>query len=170
MEELAVRKQRAQISEVRLRLQDTDVPSDALPRGESGERLILPTSAKILLRGESLRLEMIAHDPDGWADQYYEELTFDDENPPVIVLDLNKEDILHLTIGGSDYNRHPTAVLAFCDPLEVVESLTLTFASTDSNNAQYAIKALAKMLRDRLGVVVEDSTHQPQQDGYDTPF
>jgi len=169
MEEMSLRKPRAVLSEVRLRLKETDIPADAVPRGINGERLILPTSARILVRDDTLRIEMIVHDPESWGDQYYEEPDFDDENPPLIVLNLDKDEIVRLIIGDRDYNHKPTAVLVFQDPLDVVESLTLTFASMDPNNPQYAIKALAKMLTDRLGIAIEE-TNRSTQDDYDVPF
>jgi hypothetical protein len=171
MEELAVRRSRLQISEVRLQLFSTDVPSDALPRGQQGERLLLPTSARILVRDDVLRIEMIAHDPDLWGDRYYVEPDFDDANPPIIVLSLNKDEILRVVVGGRNYNHEPTAELSFRDPLEVVESLSLIFASTDRNNPDYAIKAMAKMLSQRLDIVVEDLRSETLPGGYDEiPF
>jgi len=172
MQELAIRKRKAMISEVRLRLLGTDIPADALPRGEKGEYLIIPTDARLLLRNEGIRIEMIVVDPETSGNQFYDRPTFDDENPPIIPLDLDKGDILRLTIGGFTFrNRHPTAVVVINDPGEIVDELRLTFASTDPNNPNYAIKALAKMLGERLGIAIEEmEKHERSVIDNDIPF
>lgn len=172
MQELATRKARATIREVKLELQSTDIPSDALPRGAQGERLLMPTSSRLRLGGDGLSIEMIVQDPETWGNQFYDQPSFDDENPPTIELNLHKDEILRLIVGDSSYRGHPLAVLVITDPGEVMDSLRLTFASTDSNNADYAIKAFVKMLRDRLGVNIEEAQQappRPQDDG-DIPF
>jgi hypothetical protein len=172
MQELATRKARATISEVKLDLQSTDIPSDALPTGERGERLLLPTLSRLRLAGDGLGIEMIVQDPETWGNQFYEQPSFDDENPPIITLNIYKDEILRLIVGDCTYRGHPLAVLVISDPGEVVDSLRLTFASTDPYNADYAIKALVKMLRDRLGVTIEEIQQEPRppQDDLDIPF
>jgi hypothetical protein len=171
MQELATKKQKAIVSEVRLELQATDIPSYALPRGESGARLVMPTEARLLLRNGALRIEMIVTDPETWGNQFYDQPTFDDENPAIIFLNLDGEDILRLTIGGYTYgNRYPTAVLVMKDPSEVEDELSLTFASTDSNNPKYAIKALKKMLQEKLDVTIEEMRHELEEVVDDIPF
>src|SRR3989442_5270853 len=126
MQELATRKARATISEVKLELQSTDIPSDALPTGERGERLLLPTPSRLRLTGDGLSIEMIVQDPDTWGNQFYEQPSFDDKNPPIIHLNIHKDEILRLIVGDSSYHGHPLAVLVITDPGEVVESLRLT--------------------------------------------
>jgi len=167
MEELEKRKSRNAFSEVRLEFEKTDIPHHVLPRGEKGEHLILPTHARLLVSNEGLRLEMILRDPQD-EDEYWPD--FDYENPPIVFLQLPKEEIIRLIVGGRLYGRgsRPTAILVISDPGDVVDSLTLTFGSTDPNNPEYWIKALAKMLRERLGVEI-DTVTEPDDEPY-TPF
>jgi hypothetical protein len=166
MEGLEKRKSRNAFSEVRLELEKTDIPRHVLPRGEKGEHLVLPTNARLLVQHEGLRVEMILREPD---DEYWPD--FDYENPPIVFLHLDKEEILRLIVGGRLYGRgsHPTAILVISDPGDVVDSLTLTFASTDPNNPEYWTKALAKMLRERLGVEIEAVVEEPDDESY-IPF
>lgn len=172
MQELATRKARATISEVKLELQSTDIPSDALPTGENGERLILPTSTRLRLKDDGLSIEMIVQDPDTWGNQFYEQPSFDDENPPTITLNIHKNEIVSLIVGDTSYHGHPLATIVMTDPGDVVDSLRLTFASKDPFNAEYAIKALVKMLRNKLEVTIEEiqpDVRSPQDD-MDIPF
>ncbi len=166
MEGLEKRKTRDPVSEVRLELEKTDIPHDVLPRGDKGERLILPTHARLLVRDEGLRVEMIVRDPE---DEYWPD--FDYENPPIAFIHLPKEEILRLIVGGRLYGRgsYPTAILVISDPGDVVDSLSLTFASTDPNNPEYWTKALAKMLRERLSVEIEAVNEPPDDEPY-IPF
>jgi hypothetical protein len=168
VEQLARRKT---ISEVKLNLESTDIPWDFIPTN-GASRLILPTSARLRLVGEVLSIEMIVHDPEAWAEQYYEPPTFDDENPPIITLSLHKEEILRLVVGDYNYRHQPIATLVITDPGEVVDSLQLTFASTDSNNPEYAIRALMKILRHCFDVTIEELQHAPEsrRDELDIPF
>jgi hypothetical protein len=164
MQELETVKARAIISQVRLRLEKTDVPWDYWPKGEKGERLTFPTSARLSIAEEKLRIEMIVQDPEERNNEYYREPDFDDDAPPIIYLQFPKGEILHLMIGGHLYRgQNPTAVLVIVDPGEVIASLSLTFASYDSNNPRYPVLALAKMLRERLGVTIEDAPPEPER-------
>ena len=115
---------------------------------------------------------MILLDPQMWGDQFYTAPTFDDENPPILPLNLPKDEIIRLEIGGwtHSFNPDPTAVLVISDPYDVVESLTLTFASMDPHNPGYAIKALGKILRERLGVTVQEIQVAPPSLDQDVPF
>jgi hypothetical protein len=165
MKELEKRTPRMRVSEIRLELEGTDIPHHVLPRGEKGEHLVLPTHARLTLSDEGLLVEMILRDED---DEYWPD--FDYENPPIVFLQFPKEEILRLIVGGRLYGRgsRPTAILVINDPGDVVDSLTLTFGSIDSNNPEYWIKALAKMLRERLGVEIETVT-EPDDEPY-IPF
>jgi len=158
MEQLVKRKV---ISEIKLNLEGTDIPWDFIPT--NGDlRLMLPTPARLRLVDDVLSIEMIVHDPEAWGDQYYEAPTFEDEDPPIITLNLHKEEILRLVVGDYNYRHQPIATLVVTDPGEVVDSLQLTFASTDSNNPEYAIRALMKMLRHRLDVTIDELQQAPE--------
>jgi len=168
MEQLVSRKI---ISEVKLNLESTNIPWDFIPT--NGDlRLILPTSARLRVVDDVLSIEMIVTDPELWGDQYYEAPSFEDENPPIITLNLHKEEILRLVVGDYNYQHQLIATLIITDPGEVVDSLQLTFASTDSNNPEYAIRALMKMLRHRFDVTIEELQHAPEsrRDELDIPF
>jgi len=99
-------------------------------------------------------------------------IPFDDQNPPILPLNLPKDEIIRLEVGGwtHSFNPDPTAVLVIRDPYEVVESLSLTFASTDPHNPAYAIKALAKILRERLDVPVQEIQVTPPRLDESVPF
>ena len=172
MQDLATSRSRASISQVRLRLVGTDIPYDAIPKNERGDSLILPTDARLSVNNDGIRIEMILLDRDLWGDQFYTAPTFDDEHPPILPLNLPTDEIVRLQIGGwtQSFNPDPTAVLVIRDPYDVVESLTLTFASTDPHNPGYAIKALAKMVRERLGVAVQETKVAPPEFDEDVPF
>ena len=75
-------------------------------------------------------------------------------------------------MGDTSYSGHPLAILVITDPGEIVDSLRLTFVSKDPYNADYAIKALIKMLRESLGVNVEEIERMPRkaQEHLDIPF
>lgn len=169
MDKISMKRTGRKVQEVRLLLESTDIPSSALPRGDNGEHLFLPTASRVVVRGEDLRIEMILLDPEEWGNNWYVAPDFDDENPPILALNLNKQDIVRLTVGGHPRQK-PRAVLVINDPLEVVEALTLTFGSNDSNNPQYPILALVKMLREGLGIPIQEFSHTPQADPDDLPF
>lgn len=79
---------------------------------------------------------------------------------------------MRLRVGGnwkSSWSQFPTAVVAIRDPLELEESLDLTFASFDLNNPSYWLKALAKILRERLDVPIEE-VESDQIGGDEIPF
>lgn len=50
-----------------LTLENTDIPSYALPKPKRGNRLILPTSARLSVTPATLRIEMIVVDSESWA-------------------------------------------------------------------------------------------------------
>jgi hypothetical protein len=158
-----------------LELEKTDIPEgflDALPRkGIRREQLILPTSARLFITNEAgLGIEMIAH-AEKYCSEYYKPPTFNDLDPPIISMGLNRQNILRLTIGGwvlHQWMPYPSAVLVISDPLGVTEGFSLTFSSTDRNNPDYWIRALAKLLQDRLGVQIEVKNQIPPEP--DMPF
>jgi hypothetical protein len=161
---------------IALELEKTDIPEgflDALPRkGIKREQLILPTSARLFITKEGgLGIEMIAHDAEAYCSEYYKPPTLNDVDPPIISMGLSKQNILRLTIGGwvlHQWMPYPSAVLVISDPLRVTDGFSLTFSSTDRNNPDYWISALAKLLQDRLGVNIEVKNQIPPEP--DTPF
>jgi hypothetical protein len=165
MESLATSNSPTPMPDIILNLESTDIPSYALPKPDAGKRLILPTSARLSVTGEKLRIEMIVVDSESWGDQYYEAPTFEDENPPTVSLEIHKSKIQCLIVGGHTFHmRHPTAILKISDPGGIEESLTLTFSSSDSNNSQYAIKMLARELGAQLEVTVKDQQVPPDDE------
>jgi hypothetical protein len=157
------------LSEVFLRLNQTDFPSRYLPKGPNGERLMLPSSARLIIGDEGIKVDVIAEDDHGgYYPSNYEPPDFDDVDPPIISMSFRKNVILRLVIGGRT-RWHPTALLVIADPTGIDEGFTLTFESTDSNNPEWHIKKLVKHVRERLGVKIEQvSAGQP--DVEDMPF
>jgi hypothetical protein len=169
MQKLATQRSGVKFSTVRLQLSRTDIPSDALPKGEHGERLILPSFARISLIEDGLLVEVIALEPG--VSYYNDKPDFDDPNPSVIKLPISKRRILRLIVSGhTRRNNYPTAVLVLSDPGEIVDSLSLTFVSQDFNNPDYAIKVFTNMLRDGLAVPIEEVTPEPKRNSTDIPF
>jgi hypothetical protein len=136
------------LPEVFLQLYETTFPKRYLPKGENGETLSLPASARLLIGNEGIKIDVIVEFDLGYDD--YESRDFDD-NPPLISMGFRRDKILRLEVGGRIHS-HPTAILVIADPTGVDEGFTLTFASTDSNNRAWHIKKLSKDLRERLGV------------------
>lgn len=158
---------RSRVVGIPLQLHETDIPHDLLCRWlrrlKKGKHLILPTSARLTVDAAGLTVQMIVHDPDEYCNEYYVSPDFDDDNPPIASLRLEKEEILTLVIGGRVYRGCPTAVLVIKDPLEYVKSLSLTFTSVDPNNPLYMINGLTKKLGE-LGVNIEEvSDQQPSR-------
>ena len=156
---------------LKLVLATTTVPELVLRKVVHGEHLFLPTFAEVSIKGEEICIEAKLYDPmEGWIRHW---LDSDDPSLPTLQLRFGKDDILGLRIGGSwtsdlrtgesrhaGYVRYPTAVLDIRDPLGVKERWSLTFASTDANNAAYWIAAFAKMMREDLGIPVEESSSE----------
>ena len=151
-----------------LQLDSTDFPGRSLPKGPNGERLSLPTAARLQVEQDGLRIDLIAvEDHGGYYSSDYEPPDFDDPDPPIISMSFRKEKILRLTI-GQNYHGVPTANVLIEDPTHVVEGFSLKFQSTDSNNRDYWILLLRKGLVERMGIPVEEST-QPARDDF-MPF
>lgn len=168
-------KRSPEAAPIAMELEKTDIPQgflDALPRtGINREQLILPTSTRVFVTKEGgLGIEMIAHDAEKYCSEYYKPPTFNDVDPPIISLGINKQNILRLVVGGwvlHQWMPYPSAILVISDPLGVTEGFSLTFSSTDRNNPDYWIRALAKLLQG-LGVFIEVNNEIPPEP--DTPF
>lgn len=146
--------------EVFLQLYKTNFPKRYLPKGENGESLSLPSSARLLIGDEGIKIDVIIVLDQGYYDSDDEPRDFEDD-PPLISMRFRKDKILRLEVGGRIHS-HPTAVLFIEDPTGVDPAFTLTFASTDSNNPDWHIKKLSKDLRQRLGVETEQVEPQPK--------
>lgn len=146
-----------------LQLDSTDFPRRSLPKGANGERLSLPTAARLQVEEQGLTIDCIAEDRGGYYSSDYEPPDFDDPDPPIISMSFRKEKILRLTIGQT-YHGVPTANVLIEDPTHVVEGFSLKFQSTDSNNRDYWILLLRKGLVEIMGIPVEESTPPPKDD------
>ena len=158
------------LCEVFLRLNKTDFPTRYLPKGPNGERLNLPSSARLTIGDEGIQVDVIADDDHGgYYPLNYEPPDFDDVDPPIIPMSFRKDKILRLVIGGRTHWHSPIALLVIADPTGVDEGFTLTFESTDSNNPDWHIKKLVKHVRERLGVNIEQVRAEPPE-VEDIPF
>lgn len=147
--------------EVFLQLAKTDFPKRYLPKGPNGERLSLPSSARLTIGGQAIKVDVIVdEDHGGYYSSDYEPPDFDDVDPPIISMSFRRDKILRLVVGGRT-RYHPTAVLVIADPTGTDEGFTLTFESIDSNNPDWHIKKLTKDLRERLGVEIETVNPPP---------
>jgi len=155
---------------IKLVLAETTIPSQFLP-----QHLYIPTLAFLSIKGGVLHVDVKIRDPesDDWE--------LDDPTVRSKTFDIGKDQILGIVIGGTrsrgGYNRYPRVQLVIRDPLGIVESLSLTFASTDANNPTYCIKAFAKILTDQFGefgmpgtVHLPHQQTQPSPDEDDIPF
>jgi hypothetical protein len=145
---LSVNTPKPDIPAIRLELYETDIPRDVLPEGENGEVLCTPTSAKIIVGDDQLSIQLIGTFPDAYY-CYGSEPDFDDANPPLVHMSIQKENIIRSEVGGSR-NHYPTLVLLIKDPLGVMdEGFRLTFVGRDTNNPTYWIKVMVNALRER---------------------
>src|SRR5262245_18940112 len=131
---------------VNLHLVATTIPEEMLPVGPDGERLFLPTTAKVSLAEGALIIEAKAHTFDDTWDDSLEEAQL-----PTVLIPIPRADILQVR------RRGRTLIVAVRDPLAAVDELTFTFASQGFNNPEYWVKVLIKLIREGLGVAVEES-------------
>lgn len=145
---------------IELTLSRTNVPERALPRGEHGEFLVLPTAARVTVTRDVLCLEVVLTNPESESEE---------PDGSVVPITLKAESLLRLETGREAWLRgsHPAAHIRFKDPLGIEEALYFELASTDYNNPDYALKLLAKLVQQELGIPVTDV--RPVRDS-DTPF
>lgn len=134
---------------IQLTLAWTNVPEPALPRGEHGEPLVLPTAARVKVTPGALCLEVVLANPESESEE---------PDGPVVAITLKAESLIRLETGREARLRgsYPAALLLFRDPLGIEDALYFELASTDYNNPEYAIKLLAKLVREELGIPVTD--------------
>lgn len=145
---------------IRLVIARTTIPSKALPAN-----LALPAHAQVTFheKGICINVQMIGHECDFWQTS--------EETGELHPIRIGKDDLLRVVKNvpwsSSEGLIDSAAVLEIRDPLGVEESLQIHLASLDSNNPDYWIKLLAKMLNERLGVPIKHAEKVGQPPGAD---
>lgn len=160
MQELESRKPSIVQVPIKLVLEETNIPEDALP---SDDKLLLPTFARLFGKDETLHVELIVRDPD--EEEIYGLPSglpdFNWHNRVTLPLEFSRDQIVRLSVRRS-WTSSPSAVLYVRDPGGVYEELYLSFGPWSKNNPHYHIDALAKVLEQKLNVPVEYEEKPPE--------
>ena len=137
---------------IKLLLEATTIREQAFTLTKDGQRLHFPSYVTLSAKEDILNINVtLRHHLEDYWDA-------DDGQHAIETISLPCNTLLRLVIDQWWPPDHddpwPAANLHVRDPLDLVESFSITFASTDRNNPQYWIKAFVRLAKDTLGIPV----------------